>query len=127
MSGSLQEGEGRLISHQGEVGVVLKDGGRDLGSDGAEESVLDGLGLVGAGGHHQHPAGLKDLPGAHGAGVGGHLVDAGEEALVGVPGALGEGDLMGAGGEGVGGLVEADVAVDAQAQQLQVDAAQVIG
>ena len=33
---------------------------------------------------------------------------------------------MGAGGEGVGGLVEADVAVDAQAQQLQVDAAQVM-
>lgn len=56
-------------------------------------------------------------------GVGGHLVDAGEEALVGVPGALGEGDLMGAGGEGVGGLVEADVAVDAQAPELQVDAA----
>ena len=100
---------------------MLEDGGRDLGSDGAEESVLDGLGLVGAGAHpHQHPpAGLsKDLPGAHGAGVGGHLVDAGEEALVGVPGALGEGDLMGAGGEGVGGLVEADVAVDAQAQRL---------
>lgn len=114
-----------LVGHQDEVLVVLEDGSGDLRSDRAKEGVLDGLGLVGAGGHHQNPLSLHDVTHAHGVSVGGNLVDGGEEALVGVAGALGEGHLVGAQGEVVVGLVEADVAVDAQTQQLQVDAAEV--
>ena len=96
-----------------------------MGGHRAEEGVPDGLGLGGPVGHHQDLPGLHDVPDAHGAGVGGDLLQAGEEAAVGLPGAVGELHLVGAQGEGVGGLVEADVAVDPQAQQLQVDAAQV--
>ena len=96
-----------------------------MGGHRAEEGVPDGLGLGGSVGHHQDLPGLHDVPDAHGAGVGGDLLQAGEEAAVGLPGAVGELHLVGAQGEGVGRLVEADVAVDPQAKQLQVDAAQV--
>ncbi len=55
--------------------------------------------------------------------MGGHLVDGGEEALVGLPGGLGQLHDVGEGAEGGAGLVEADVAVVADAQKLQIHAA----
>lgn len=61
----------------------------------------------------------------HGVSVGGNLVNGGEETLVGIAGALGESHLVGAQGEVVVGLIEADVAVDTQTQQLQIDTAEI--
>ena len=90
----------------------------------AEERLLDDPGLVLAGDDHQHLAGAHDGVGAHGVRLARHLVPGGEEALVGLNGLLGQVDAVGAHVKGVARLVEADVAVVADAQQLQIDAAQ---
>ena len=125
--GASDQGQRLFVAHQGEVGVHLQDGGGHLGGDGAEEGLLDDLGLALAVGHHQHLAGLHDGAHAHGVGLLGHQVGvAAEEALVGLDGALGQVDAVGAEREVVGRLVEAYVAVGADAQQLQVDAAQIV-
>mgnify|MGYP003300403364 CR=1 FL=1 len=117
------QAQGSLVGHQSEVGVHLQDGSGDLGGDGAEEGLLDDLGLVLAGGDQQDLAGVHDGADAHGVGLTGHIVLGGEEALVGLDGLLGQIDAVGAHGEVIGGLVEADVAVVADAQQLQIHAA----
>ena len=80
--------------------------------------------LVRAAGHHQDLPGRHDHADAHGQGLAGHLVPGGEEPGVGLDGALGQVHHVGGHHELLAGLVEADVAVAAHAQQLQVGAAQ---
>ena len=106
--------------------MQLQDGAGGLGLDGTEETVLHRLCLVLAVAHQQHPLGLHDGADAHGVGVGGHVLPLGEEALVGVDGGIGEFHVVGTLGEGVRRLVEADVAVGAKAQQLQIRAAKAV-
>ena len=104
--------------------MQLEDGAGSLGTDGPEEAVLHRLGLVLTVDNQQNPLGLHDGADAHGVGVGGHVVPGGEEPGVGVDGGLGQSNLVGALDKSVGGLIEADVAVGAKAQQLQVSAAE---
>ena len=101
----------------------LEDGTRALRGDGAGHNGLDGLGLGQTVGHHQHLAGLHDGLDAHGVGLFGHKVlVAVKEALVGLDGGGGQVNAVGLQLKGFARLVEADVAVGAKAQQLQVDA-----
>ena len=71
-------------------------------------------------GDDQDHAGIHDGLGTHGVGLTGNIVDAVEQAAVGLNGALGEVDTVRALGEVVIGLVETDVAVVANAEQLQI-------
>ena len=57
---------------------------------------------------------------AHGERLARHVVDAVEETAVGLDGGLGQVNAVGALDEGVAGLVEADVAVVADAEELEV-------
>ena len=79
-----------------------------------------GVGLI-AGHDHQQLLGTHDVAHAHGDGVAGHIVTAGEEAGVGVDGGGVQGLLVGAVHQHVAGLIEAQVAVGAYAQHLHVD------
>ena len=81
---------------------------------------MHGLSLGLAVGDNQDHAGIHDGLSAHGVGLTGNIVDAVEQAAVGLNGALGEVDAVRALGEVVIGLVEADVAVVADAEQLQI-------
>ena len=100
--------------------MELQDGSGNLGGHGAAEGLVENLLLVGAGGYQNHLPGCHHGADAHGVSSGGNLVNGVEEALVGLTGNLLQLYLMGHGREMVGGLVEADVAVVANAQQLQV-------
>ena len=105
----------------------LQDAGGDLRRDRAEERLLDDVGLALAVGDHQDLAGLHDGLDAHGVGLLGDQVGvAVEEALVGLNGLLFQVNAVGAQLEGLVRLVEADVAVVADAQQLQVHAADTV-
>lgn len=81
---------------------------------------MHGLSLGLAVGDDQDHAGIHDGLGTHGVGLTGNIVDAVEQAAVGLNGALGEVDAVRTLGEVVIGLVEADVAVVANAEQLQI-------
>jgi len=109
-----------LVGNQGEVGMQLQDGAGGLGLDGAEEAVLHSLSLACAVADQQDPLCLHDGADAHGVGMGGNILTLLKETLVGVDGGVGQLHMVGAVDELVAGLVEADVAVGAQAQQLQV-------
>ena len=105
----------------------LQDGTRTLRGDGAGHDGLDGLGLGQTVGHHQHLAGLHDGLDAHGVSLLGHeVLVAVKEALVGLDGGGGQVHAVGLQLKGFARLVEADVAVGAKAQQLQVDAAHAV-
>ena len=71
-------------------------------------------------GHDEDPLGGHDGADAHRERLARHVVDAVEEAAVGLDGGLGEVHAVGALHEGVTGLVEADVTVVANAQELEV-------
>ena len=86
--------------------------------DVAVDGGADGLGLVGAGRQEQNAPRVHDAADAQADGLAGHVVFAFKEAAVGLDGALGEVDDMAAVDEGIGGFVEADVAVAADAQHL---------
>ena len=102
----------------------LQDAGGHFGSDGAEEGFLHDFSLALAVDDHQHLAGLHDGLDAHGVGLfGDQVLVAVKEALVGLDGLGLQVDAVGAQLEGLARLVETDVAVVADAQQLQVDAA----
>ncbi len=97
------------------------------GVTGPETTAFDRLGLGQAVGHHQHLAGLHDGLDAHGVGLLGHQIFvAVKEALVGLDGGFGQIDAVGLQLKRIARLVEADVAVRAEAQQLQVDAAHAV-
>ena len=109
--------QGFLVADQNEVGVHLQDAGGDLRRDGAEERLLDDVGLALAVGDHQDLAGLHDRLDAHGVGLLGDQVGvAVEEALVGLDGLLLQVNAVGAQLECLVRLIEADVAVVADAQ-----------
>ena len=103
--------------------MELQDGGGDARGHGAGEGVAHNLSLCGAVGHEKQLAGAHDGADAHGAGVGGNLVDGVEQATVSLAGHLGELDAVSLLLEDVIGLVEADVAVVADAEELDVNAA----
>ena len=105
----------------------LQDGARALGGHRAGDDRLDCLGLCQTVGHHQNLAGLHDGLDAHGVGLLGHqILVAVEEALVGLDGGRGQIHAVGLQLKGLARLVEADVAVGAKTQQLQVDAAHAV-
>ena len=86
----------------------------------AHHQAADRVGLGQAGGDQNHTLGSQDVPHAHGDGGGGHVFLALKEAGVGIDGALGQLLDMSGGMQGIAGLVESDMAVIADAQQLQV-------
>ena len=79
-----------------------------------------GLRLGLAVGDDQDHAGIHDGLSAHGVGLTGHVVDAVEQAAVGLNSALGKVDTVRTLGEVVIGLVEANVTVVTDAEQLQI-------
>ena len=113
-----------LVAHQREVRMHLQDACGHLRSDGTEECLLDDLGLACAVCHHEHLACLHDSLDAHGISLLGHQIHiAVKEALVCLNGLGGQVHTVGLQLKGFARLVEADVAVVADAQQLQVDTA----
>ena len=117
---NLQQAQCFLVSDDGAVGMQLQDGCGNLGVNGAGEHSLDSLSLVLAVDNHQDLLSLHDAPDAHGVCLAGNIVTACEETLVRIDGGLSQLDTVGAGDENFIRLVEADVAVGAHAQQLQV-------
>ena len=109
-----------LVGNDDAVGVQLQDRSRALGRNRAIAHVMHGLGLGLAVGDNQDHAGIHDGLGAHGVGLAGHVVDAVEQAAVGLNGALGKVDAVRALGEVIVGLVEANVTVVTDAEQLQI-------
>lgn len=107
----LAERKGGLVGNDNAVGVQLQDRSRALGRNRAIAHVMHGLSLGLAVGDDQDHAGIHDGLGTHGVGLTGNIVDAVEQAAVGLNGALGEVDAVRTLGEVVIGLVEADVAV----------------
>ena len=93
------------------------------GVTGPKKAFLHDFSLALAVDDHQHLAGLHDGLDAHGVGLfGDQVLVAVKEALVGLDGLGLQVDAVGAQLEGLARLVETDVAVVADAQQLQVDA-----
>ena len=119
-AGGSQLAESGLVSHHHHIVVELEDGGGALGGDGAAESGVQRIGLALAAGDQQHAAGGHDAAHAHGQSLTGHLVGGGEEAGVGIDGALSQIDLMSLQREVVGGLVKADVAVVTDTEDLDI-------
>ena len=118
------ESHGIGVTADNYVGVELQDGGGIFGSDGAEQSGLQNLGLGAAIYNHQDLLGLHDGADTHGESGARHFIGRGEEAGVGVDSVLGELNVVGTGNEMIAGLVEADMTVTADTQQLHIDAAQ---
>lgn len=114
---------GVLVEDDGDVWVELEDGGGDLWGDFVEEGLFDDFGFAGGIGEEEDFFSLHDCFDTHGEGVFWDVVGGGEEAGVGGDCGLGEGSVGGVFREMVGGLVEADVAVCADAEDLEVDAA----
>ena len=107
--------------------MQLQDGAGAFRRDRAGHDCFDGLCLGQAVGDHQHLAGLHDGLDAHGIGLPGHQIFvAVKEALVGLDGGFAQIDAVGLQLKRLARLVEADVAVRAKAQQLQVDAAHAV-
>ena len=98
--------------------MKLQNGGGNLGGNRAEEGLLHDFGLAFAGGDENDFAGGHDGADTHGEGCGGYFIDGVEEALVGLTGAVGQRNFVGSLREVIARLVEADVAVVADAQQL---------
>ena len=103
--------------------VELERGGRIHRGDRTFYCFSHGSGLVLARGEEDGFAGVEDGSDTHGDDMERHSVLAAEKAGVVLAGAGGEGFDAGAGGEGGCWFVEADVAVGADAEQLEVDAA----
>ena len=125
--GSLQQAQCFLICHKDAVRVQLQDAAGAGGGHRAGHGVLDGLCFGLAVGYHQHLACLHDGLDAHGIGLLGHEgFVAVKEALVGFDGGGCKVDAVGLQLKGFARLIEADMTIGADAQQLQVDAAQLV-
>jgi hypothetical protein len=103
--------------------VKLEGGaGADRGER-ALDHVFDGADLGGAEGEEQAAAGVEDGADAHRERVLRHGFEGAEDGAVILERLFGEDLDPGARAEGAGGLVETDVAVAAEAEELDVDAA----
>ena len=100
----LAERKGGLVGNNNAVGVQLQDRSRALGRNRAIAHIVHGLSLGFAVGDNQDHAGIHDRLSTHGVGLTGHVVNAVEQAAVGLNGALGKVDAVGALGEVVVGL-----------------------
>lgn len=103
--------------------MKLKDGCRNARRYRTEEGFADGFRLVFARNDENDAAREHDGLHAHGVGLTRHIIGRGEKALVRLDGGLGEVDAVRALGEILVRLIEADVAVETHAEQLEVDAA----
>ena len=103
--------------------MELQNGRGNLGSHGAEEGIAHDLRLVFATHHNEHLLGGHDGANAHGVCLARHFVGGIKQAAVRVNGGFREVNAVGFLREFRRRLVEADVAVVAQAQKLQVNAA----
>ena len=103
--------------------MELEGGGGDGGGDGAFDGFGDGGGFGSAGGEEQDFAGFEDGADAHGDGAAGAFFTGSEKFGVVVESFLVEDFQTRARAEAGSGLVETDVAVAADAEELQVDAA----
>ena len=119
----LQPGGGGLVDDDGGVPVKLEHRGRAGRRQRALHHLRDGVGLARAGGQQQRVAGPQDRAQALGDGVGGDLIGGVEETGVVDDGLRVQGFHPGQGVQGARRLIEADVAVGAHAEQLDVDAA----
>ena len=115
--------ERRFVHNSHRIGMELQNGRGNLGGHGAEESIAHDLRLVFAAHHDEHLLGGHDGTNAHGVCLAGHFVGGIEQAAVRVNGGFRKVDAVGFLREFGRGLVEADVAVVAQTQKLQVNAA----
>src|SRR5699024_5309256 len=108
-------GRRRVVEVESHVLVQLQQGSGHGDVRPALHRLFDDVGLGLAKGEQDDAAGLHHGVYAHGDGVRGHLVDGAEEALVGLARGVRQLDDVRDGGEGRERLVEADVAVVADA------------
>lgn len=121
--GAGEFGCGFFVEAEDGGGVELERGGGIHRGDGAFDGLGYGLGFIFSRGKEDGFAGVEDGSDAHGDDMEWHRVLAAEEAGVVLAGAGGEGFDAGAGGEGGCRFVEANVAICADAEELEVDAA----
>ena len=119
----LQQRRGRLVQQEDNVVMGAQDAGLRLRVHIALYGRADGLGLIGAGGKQEHAAGVHDAANAQADRLTGHVVFTVEEAAVGLDGAMRKVDDVAAIHKRVGRLVKADVAVAANAKNLDINAA----
>lgn len=100
--------------------MQLQDGSGAGRLNGPEAHVVHGLGLLLTVGDDEHHVGVHDRLDAHGIGLTGHILDVVEQAAVRFDRALGKIDAVRALGEAGVGLIEADVAVVADTEELQI-------
>ena len=125
--GSLQQAQCFLVCHKDAVRMQLQDAAGAGRGHRAGHGVLDGLCLGFTVGYHQHLACLHDGLDAHGVCLFGDKgLVAVKEALVGFDGSGCKVDAVGLQLKGFARLIEADMTVGADAQQLQIDAAQLM-
>ena len=115
-------GGGGIIDDKGYVGMELQGGSRDGGGDGAFDGFGDGGGLGGSGGEQENFASFQNRADAHGDGATGTLF-AGSEGFGIVVQSFAAQDFEARARTDAGsGLIEADVAIAADAEKLEVDA-----
>ena len=115
-----------LAEHDGDVGVQLEDRCGNFGGDGTEERAMQDVLLQLTVGDQNDLLCLHDRDHPHRDCLSRHLIFVFEETGVCADGGLVQIDHVRALDEYAGGLVEADVTVNADAEQLQVDAAQAL-
>ena len=103
--------------------MVTQNGAGHLGGYVFQHGIMDGLGLVRAGGNEHHLPGTHNGADAEAYRLPRHFVGAVEKARIGFNGALAQRDQVATVHEAIPGLVEADVSIAANAQQLNVNAA----
>ena len=120
--GAGEFGCGFFVEAEDGGGVELESGGRVHRGDGTFDGLGYGLGFVFSCREEDGFAGVENGSDTHGDDMEGHRVLATEEAGVILASAGGEGFDAGAGGEGGCRFVEANVAIAADAEELEVDA-----
>jgi len=121
--GAGEFGCGFFVEAEDGGGVELERGGRIHRGDGAFDGLSYGLGFIFSRGEEDGFACVENGSDTHGDDMEWHRVLAPEEAGVVLAGAGGKGFDARAGGEGGCRFVEANVAVSADAEELEVDAA----
>ena len=118
------EAIGRFVNINRAIRVILENGARNRFGLRAFEKVIDGFGFVLAGGDQDDLSGVHDGLQTHGDRFGRNLRDIVEQTGVVLDGGFGELRDVGQGIKWGARLVEGDVAIAADAKDLEIDAAE---
>src|SRR4030095_766096 len=112
-----------LVDDKGYVGMHLQSGSADRGSDGTLDGFGDSCGFGAAGGEKKQTLGVHNRADAHGDGAFGHIRFAGENVTVVFNSFTAKGFQSRSRSQTRCWLIETDMAVAADAKNLQVDTA----